>query len=262
MSQPERSNRARVLGEVAAVVCAGDLGHPTRVAVDGVTSSGKSTFARELLAEVAKLGRPAIHISMDGFHNPREHRHRRGRMSAELTGAFYNAPRSCTCGTSGSSSTPIWRSRTRGTHRDAELLGDLARAQEIYDARYQPAARRYLEAADPLRHATIVLDNNDFSALKLRAPSSARSHRTPIARVALLGDRCLDFVTHRELDSVLDVLPTGVDAAWLATDDRGARHLDDIDGLWVVSGSPYRDNDAAREHARAGQSPSAGGGLR
>ena len=61
------------------------LGHPTRVAIDGVTASGKSTLARELTAAVAALGppaRPVIHVSMDGFHHPRARRHRQGRESA------------------------------------------------------------------------------------------------------------------------------------------------------------------------------------
>jgi uridine kinase len=77
------STRARLISEVATIVCQGELGHPTRVAIDGVTASGKSTFARELTAAVAELGRPAIHLTMDGFHHHREHRYRRGRLSAD-----------------------------------------------------------------------------------------------------------------------------------------------------------------------------------
>jgi hypothetical protein len=72
-----------VISQVAAVVCDVDPGHPTRVAIDGATASGKSTFARELTAAVSALGRPAIHLTMDGFHHHREHRYRRGRLSAD-----------------------------------------------------------------------------------------------------------------------------------------------------------------------------------
>jgi uridine kinase len=79
----ETSPRARLISEVAAIVCRDHLGHPTRVAIDGVTASGKSTFARELTAAVSELGRPAIHLTMDGFHHHREHRYRRGRLSAD-----------------------------------------------------------------------------------------------------------------------------------------------------------------------------------
>jgi hypothetical protein len=79
----ETSTRALVISHVAAVVCDGDPGHPTRVAIDGVTASGKSIFASELTAAVSELGRPAIHLTMDGFHHHREHRYRRGRLSAD-----------------------------------------------------------------------------------------------------------------------------------------------------------------------------------
>jgi CTP synthase (UTP-ammonia lyase) len=64
------------------------------------------------------------------------------------------------------------------------------------------------------------------------------------ARIAVLGDHNLEFVTHRELDAALVLLPGWADAAWVATDSPGARSLDDVDGLWVVSGGPYRDDDA------------------
>jgi uridine kinase len=47
-----------------------------------VTASGKSTLARELARAVSELGRPVIHVSMDGFHHRRARRHRQGRESA------------------------------------------------------------------------------------------------------------------------------------------------------------------------------------
>jgi uridine kinase len=50
--------------------------HPLRVAVDGVTGAGKSTFARELTAAIARRGRPAIHLSTDDFHHVAARRHR------------------------------------------------------------------------------------------------------------------------------------------------------------------------------------------
>ncbi|OZF35535.1 hypothetical protein CH294_13105 [Rhodococcus sp. 14-2483-1-1] len=59
-----------------------DLGHPLRVAIDGVTASGKSTCARWLVSAVATQGRPAIHVTMDGFHHRRAYRYRQGRASA------------------------------------------------------------------------------------------------------------------------------------------------------------------------------------
>lgn len=59
------------------------LPHPTRVAIDGITAAGKSTFARELTSVVHALGRPVVHVTMDGFHNPRAVRYRQGRMSGD-----------------------------------------------------------------------------------------------------------------------------------------------------------------------------------
>ncbi|WP_245477848.1 uridine kinase [Bradyrhizobium guangxiense] len=64
-----------------------------RVAIDGVDGAGKTTFANELGSLVATKGRPVIRASVDGFHNPRAVRYRRGRHSPE--GFFedsYNYP--------------------------------------------------------------------------------------------------------------------------------------------------------------------------
>jgi len=76
-------DRVRIISEIAGVVCRDDLGHPLRVGVDGVTASGKSTLAGELAQAVAGCGRPVVRLTMDGFHHHREHRYRRGRMSAK-----------------------------------------------------------------------------------------------------------------------------------------------------------------------------------
>lgn len=73
---------SRALGRIADHLCAADPGHPPRVAVDGITAAGKTTLARALADAVRERGRPAIHVSMDGWHHPRAHRHRQGRDSA------------------------------------------------------------------------------------------------------------------------------------------------------------------------------------
>ncbi|MDV6271188.1 uridine kinase [Rhodococcus globerulus] len=57
-------------------------GHPLRVAVDGITAAGKTTFAAEITAALRTRGRTVIDVSMDGFHHPRAHRYRQGRDSA------------------------------------------------------------------------------------------------------------------------------------------------------------------------------------
>src|SRR5262245_47953937 len=54
-----------------------------RVAVDGVDGVGKTTFADKLGRVVELIGRTVIRSSVDGFHNPRELRYRRGRTSPE-----------------------------------------------------------------------------------------------------------------------------------------------------------------------------------
>ncbi len=59
------------------------MDHPIRVAIDGRTASGKTTFADELTAVVARAGRPVIRTSIDGL------RYARGRHSPE--GYYYDA---------------------------------------------------------------------------------------------------------------------------------------------------------------------------
>jgi uridine kinase len=68
---------------VAAVV--GALASPAavRVGIDGVDGAGKTTFADELAAALARFGRPIIRAGVDGFHHPRAVRYRRGRDSPE-----------------------------------------------------------------------------------------------------------------------------------------------------------------------------------
>jgi uridine kinase len=56
--------------------------HPVRVAVDGPDAAGKTTLADELAGLLAGK-RPVIRAGIDGFHNPREHRLRRGPDSPE-----------------------------------------------------------------------------------------------------------------------------------------------------------------------------------
>ena len=59
------------------------LPHPVRVAVDGRTASGKTTFANALAVAMQHCGRHVIRASVDGFHRPRLERHRQGRLSPD-----------------------------------------------------------------------------------------------------------------------------------------------------------------------------------
>ena len=65
-------------------------------------------------------------------------------------------------------------------------------------------------------------------------------------RVAALGDRDPAHLTHREIDATLALLEGEVDCGWVATDGAQARELDRYDGIWLLPGTPYRDDDAAR----------------
>jgi uridine kinase/gamma-glutamylcyclotransferase (GGCT)/AIG2-like uncharacterized protein YtfP len=78
---PAHNPREKLIGRVVDELAAKLPGHPLRVAVDGITAVGKTTFARELSAAIQRRGRPAVHLSMDGYHHPRAHRHRQGRDS-------------------------------------------------------------------------------------------------------------------------------------------------------------------------------------
>jgi CTP synthase (UTP-ammonia lyase) len=60
-------------------------------------------------------------------------------------------------------------------------------------------------------------------------------------RIVALGDRDTQFLTHREVDATLPLLG----ASWTATDSADARDLDDAAGVWLLPGTPYRDDEAA-----------------
>lgn len=55
-----------------------NLNHPIRVAVSGITASGKTTLANELALELRSKNREVIRTSIDNFHNPRAVRYRKG----------------------------------------------------------------------------------------------------------------------------------------------------------------------------------------
>ena len=67
--------------------------------------------------------------------------------------------------------------------------------------------------------------------------------------IAALGDRNRAYLTHREIDATIALAPQ---IRWVDTEDA---RIDGYDGVWVVPGTPYRDEDAvmaairfAREH--------------
>ena len=75
--------RREVIAQVARRIPQPANHRYVRVAVDGPDGSGKTVFAEELVAAVRDLGRPAVRISLDDFHNVRAIRYRQGRESPE-----------------------------------------------------------------------------------------------------------------------------------------------------------------------------------
>lgn len=56
---------------------------PILIAIDGVDTSGKTTFSKKLSEYLVKYGHKVINASIDGFHNPRNIRYKRGAQSSE-----------------------------------------------------------------------------------------------------------------------------------------------------------------------------------
>src|SRR4051794_24988824 len=77
------AERLRVLRLVAAAVPAPDGDDCVLVGVDGPDGAGKTWFADELAAVLRAGGRATVRVSVDGFHQRRAVRYRRGRDSPE-----------------------------------------------------------------------------------------------------------------------------------------------------------------------------------
>jgi uridine kinase len=76
------SAQQTLLHSVAEAIDVVRVNHPLRVAIDGRTAAGKTTFADELALILRNRGREVIRTSIDGFHRSRAQRYRRGRHSA------------------------------------------------------------------------------------------------------------------------------------------------------------------------------------
>src|ERR1700674_1737447 len=75
--------QSQILERIAEFIGCYKRGRILRIAVDGVDGVGKTTFADKLGSAIERIGRAVIRSSVDGFHNPREVRYRRGRTSPE-----------------------------------------------------------------------------------------------------------------------------------------------------------------------------------
>ena len=82
-------NRELLLAELAAEIVAIERDHPVRVAIDGLSASGKTVLADELAEYVRLHGRAVIRAGIDGFHHPPHRRYARGKDSVE--GYFFDS---------------------------------------------------------------------------------------------------------------------------------------------------------------------------
>ena len=76
--------------------------------------------------------------------------------------------------------------------------------------------------------------------------------------ILALGDRDPAFLSHRELDAAFALMPAGVECSWTATDSHQAHEFASADAVWLLPGTPYRDDAtayAAIEHCRRSGTP-------
>jgi len=90
MPAPASAERTALIDGVAARIAALDPGR-LRVAVDGMTCAGKTSFGHELAAALRRLGRPTMRASLDDFKHPWRHAREHGydRLSGE---GYYRNP--------------------------------------------------------------------------------------------------------------------------------------------------------------------------
>lgn len=86
MPPPSSAERAAVIGILAGWIAELGPGR-SRVAVDGLTGAGKTSFGHELAAALRRRGRPTMRASMDDFKHP--WRHAREHGYDRLTGEGY-----------------------------------------------------------------------------------------------------------------------------------------------------------------------------
>jgi len=88
MPPPASPARAALLERATGLVSAAGAGR-VRVAVDGFTAAGKTSFGHELAERVSRTGRPVLRASLDDFKRPWRDRHLYDRESGE--GYYRNA---------------------------------------------------------------------------------------------------------------------------------------------------------------------------
>ncbi|MGE7946059.1 AAA family ATPase [Lysinibacillus sp. NPDC093688] len=74
--------RRELVSKLADHIVDLQLHHPIRVAISGITASGKTTLANELAEELRRRKKEVVRTSIDNFHHPRVIRYRQGKDSA------------------------------------------------------------------------------------------------------------------------------------------------------------------------------------
>ena len=118
-----RPARVTILRELANLIAGVQRQHPLRVAIDGTSAAGKTMLADELASLLAGR-RPLIRASVDDFHNPREVRYRRGRLSPEgyyFDSFDYEALKAELLQPLGPGGNRCYRSGIRDVHNDEPL---------------------------------------------------------------------------------------------------------------------------------------------
>jgi uridine kinase len=83
-------SRRRLINEIASTVSRVSPGR-LRVAIDGFTAAGKTSFGHELAAALRRLGRPTLRASMDDFKNPWREAREQGYDRVSGAGYYRNA---------------------------------------------------------------------------------------------------------------------------------------------------------------------------
>ena len=141
--------RASCIERVAAAIASIRLGHPTRVAIDGVDGAGKTRLADELVEPLERMGRKIIRALVDGVFL------RRPELAASWDfGIRVGVPFGVTV--------------SRAVSRDAAGSDQAAAIQARYERRYVPGQLLYLERCRPRDAADITFDNAEFENPELR----------------------------------------------------------------------------------------------
>jgi uridine kinase len=84
------AERTALIDGLAALVCTLRTGR-LRVAVDGLTCAGKTSFGHELGAALRRLGRPTLRAGLDDFKHPWRHAREHGYDRTSGEGYYRNA---------------------------------------------------------------------------------------------------------------------------------------------------------------------------